>query len=386
MQHFKKILNLIGYAIGTAIYFAEHGFVLTLEGLRRIALRFDPRVYDEKRRVLKVDEGAGLQGGNKFVVFVIYCNGPLPAFTRSAIEAFGAAGFDVVAVLNLPPHPQAVDYLNRQCRLIIHRANVGRDFGGYKDAISVVLKRFGTPERLVIANDSIFFLERGLAEMVAGLDGPEDFIGASEVFDHHYHVGSYLLSFSRKAIESDEFQQFWKRYKPLTTRRWAILKGEGPLTAALVRAGFPPKVLFKAEDLRGDVRVSSPEAFLDLVRLLPLPSRNSFARSFAAVLHQLQQRRSGEAAAVDTASPIIDAVIASNQMHTGGFLFRRFMDLPIIKRDIVFRDLYDLAEVRQALSDLPPDMLAEVMNDLTGRGSSAKLDAWKRLLHRHSAI
>jgi hypothetical protein len=384
MQLLTKILHLIGEAIGTALYFAEHGFVLTLEGLRRTLLRFDPRVYDEKRRILKVEDGLLTQGRNKFAIFVIYCTGPLPSFTRTAIEAFAAAGYDVIAVLNLPPHDSAAAYLRQWTRAIVHRDNVGRDFGGYKDAISVLFARFGVPERLIIANDSIFYLEQGLAEMMAGLDGPEDFVGASEVFDHHYHVGSYLLSFSRRAVESDAFLTFWQRYKPLTTRRWAILKGEGPLTATMIKAGYPPKVLFKAEDLRSDLDVATPDAFLDLVKLLPLPSRNNFAKTFETVLQQLRQN--GEGTRVDTATPIIEAVIASNQMHTGGFLFRKFMRLPIIKRDIVFRDLYDLGEVQESLSDLPQPMREDVVNDLSHRGGSAELDPWKRLLHRHSAI
>jgi hypothetical protein len=99
-----------------------------------------------------------------------------------------------------------------------------------------------------------------------------------------------------------------------------------------------------------------------------------------------QLRQNGEGTRVDTATPIIEAVIASNQMHTGGFLFRKFMRLPIIKRDIVFRDLYDLGEVQESLSDLPQPMREDVVNDLSHRGGSAELDPWKRLLHRHSAI
>jgi hypothetical protein len=263
----------------------------------------------------------------------------------------------------------------------------GRDFGGYKDAISILLAQFGTPERLIIANDSIFYLRDGLADLIAGLDGPEDFVGASEVFDHHYHVGSYLLSFGRRAIELDAFRKFWMRYKPVTTRRWAILKGEGRLTGMLIKAGFKPKVLYKAEDLREHLAVTSPEAFSERVSLLPGPWRRNFAAAFEDVRQQLQAADAGrEPGAIDTASPIIAAVVASNQMHTGGFLFHRFMGLSIIKRDIVFRGLYQLEEVHRALAHLPKDELADVMNDLSIRGSGDQLCAWQRLLYRHSAI
>lgn len=386
MKILKGAAHLFADAFGTICYFAEHGFVLTLEGLRRTGYRFDRRIYDEKLRILKVEDGEISQGRNKFVVFVIYCSGPLPPFTTSAIEAFSAAGYDVLAVLNLSPHDSALAYLRRRTRLIVQRANVGRDFGGYKDAISVLLARFGAPERLIIANDSIFYLERGLADMMTRLNGPEDFVGASEVFDHHYHVGSYLLSFSGRVVESAAFRAFWANYRPITTRRWAILKGEGRLTAALVEAGYPPKVLFKAEDLRKDLTVTSPEAFSELVKLLPIPSRNSFAKQFDDVRRQLEHAGGKPpASTVDTASPLIAAVIASNQMHTGGFLFHRFLDLPIIKRDIVFRELYELADVQRALSDLPHEIVEQVMGDLSARGTGAQLGAWSRLFYRHGA-
>lgn len=384
----KRIALWIGDVLGTVFYFAEHGFVLGIEGARRLAYRLDRRVYDEKLRILKVEDGQRRQGRNKFAVFVLYGKGPLSGFTTAAIDAFAAAEYDVIAVLNLPPDEATAAYLQRSTRLIVHRANIGRDFGGYKDAISVLMARFGAPDRLIIANDSIFYLERGLAEMIAGLDGPEDFVGVSEVFDHHYHVGSYLLSFSRRAVESDAFRKFWARYKPVTTRRWAILKGEGRLTAAMVKAGFPPKVLFKAEDLRPHLSVTSPQDFAELIDLLPTPSRRNSAVSFDAVKRNLQARATGSQGqtGIDTASPILEAVIASNQLHAGGFLFHRFMGLPIIKRDIVFRELYELAEVRHALSDLPDEMLCEVMKDLSARGTGAQLDPWRRLLYRHSAI
>ena len=385
----RRAVLWIGDAVGTILYFAEHGFVLLVEGLRRLGYRLDRRVYDEGLRILRVEEGQRTQGQNKFAVFVIYSSGPLPGFTTSAIDAFSAAGYDVLAVLNLPPHEATVAYLRRSTRLILHRANVGRDFGGYKDAISILLARFGAPDRLIIANDSIFFLDRGLSDMISGLDGPDDFIGVSEVFDHHYHVGSYLLSFSRRAVESEAFRRFWASYRPVTTRRWAILKGEGRLTAAMVKAGFPPKVLFKAEGLREHLLVKSSRCFSELTSLLPIPSQRNSMVQFDAIKRQLELRVTDPKkmrADIDTASPIIQAVIASNQMHTGGFLFYRFLQLPIIKRDIVFRELYELGDVRRALSGLPEEVLLEVMEDLSARGTGAQLGPWQRLLYRHSAI
>jgi len=123
---------------------------------------------------------------------------------------------------------------------------------------------------------------------------------------------------------------------------------------------------------------------MDLVQLLPRQSRIEYADEIHRISRALEARN--EKSLVDPASPIIEAISASNQMHAGGFFFRRYLKLPIIKRDIIFRDLYDLEEVRRALSDLPDNVLDEITDDLSKRGSGRALSFWKRLLYRHGAI
>ena len=362
----------------------EYSLVLAIEGVRRTIYLLDRRSFDQSRRILNIERGHAAHGGTKFVIFVIYTDGPLAGFLKPAFEGFSAAGYDIIAVLNKPCDASTHEYLRERTRLIIHRSNVGRDFGAYKDAISVLLSRLGVPERLIIANDSVFYLDGGLSDLIENLSGDDDFIGVSEVFDDQYHVGSYLLSFSRAAVASNAFQQFWEQYKPVSTRWWAILEGECGLTAALIKAGFAPRILFKAQDLRDHLHASSSEAFMDLVQLLPRQSRIEIADEIHKVLRALEAR--DEKSLVDPASPIIEAISASNQMHAGGFFFRRYLKLPIIKRDIIFRDLYDLEEVRRALSDLPDNVLDEITDDLSKRGSGRALSFWKRLLYRHGAI
>lgn len=383
----KGVVRALGW-IGMRL---EHALVLVFEGITRLALRLDPRLYNEAARVEKIEEGARVHGSDKCAVLVLYCEEPLPDFTTSVIDALNGRGYEVIAVANTTLQPTARQYLLSNCRLLIHRKNIGRDFGGYKDAISVVRRRFPHLQRLIIANDSIFYFRRGLDKLIAELDGPGDFIGASEVFAHHYHVGSYLISFGPAVLRSKAFRDFWSDYKPISTRRWAILKGEGGLTAVLVKAGLQPRIVFPAADLRPFLSTSSAEELRLVIQLLPQGSRPGCqARLAEALQRPLADASDCEAAAgaraqSEAAGAILHHLMEQNQIHAGGFLFHRFLGMPIIKRDVVFRELYSVDEVLAALPDLAPQVRSEVKADLLRRGTAASLGAWDRLLYRHGA-
>ena len=376
-------LRLLG---GWAGYQIEHAFVLVLEAIQRLVNRLDPRVYSEALRIRSVREGGDDKAGGKFFVLVLYCTDTLPAFTRTIIDAVARSSFNLVIVSNAQLTDHLAEELRGKSRLLIERNNIGRDFGGYKDGIAVVLRRFDI-ERLVIANDSVFYLSEGLDDLLAKLDGPHDLIGVSEVYDHHYHVASFLMSFGRRVVESVAFREFWRRYKPLGSRRWAIFRGEGDLSAQLLRGGFRPHILYRAVHLRP--HLANDNAVLPL---LPLQVRAWLAGSGEArsttLLHKigvaLKWLRGVPRAKLSGADLVIDEVMGRNQMHAAGLMFRKFMGLPLIKRDLYYREVYSLDDLAAVVADQPPNLREEIMADLRRRGNSERLSPFGRLLHRHA--
>ena len=373
----KRVLVAILEALDWLRHIIEHGFVLTVEGLRRLGNRLVPSVYFESMRVKRVSEGHARKKSDKFVLLMLFPGERLPGFTMNFIDAIKRSDFNLVLVSNKALTPAMQSSLREHCLLLIERENIGRDFGGYKDGISVILRTFGFVDRLVIANDSVFYLRNGLDELVAGLDGPHDLIGVSEVFEHHYHVASFLMSFGRKLVDSPAFRTFWRRYRPLDTRRWAILQGEGRLSAALTGAGFDPHILYKAEHLRS--------------HLPGRPAGEMLARLPYRVRRKLENVPAADDAATEPVSEvladeIVAAVRARNQMHAGGFLFHKLLGLPIIKRDVVYRQVHSLDEVTSIVSDLDNPDRDEVLADFTRRGTPAHLNPLKKLFYRHSAI
>ena len=375
-------LRLLG---GWAGYQIEHAFVVALEAIQQLVNRLDPRVYSEAMRVRSMREGAGEKPGGKFFVLLIYCTDTLPAFTRTLIDAVARSPFNLVIVSNAQLTDGLADELRSKCRLLIERNNIGRDFGGYKDGVAIVLRRFDV-ERLIIANDSVFYLSEGLDELLTRLDGPHDLIGVSEVYDHHYHVASFLMSFGRRVLQSAAFRNFWRRYKPLGSRRWAIFRGEGDLSAQLLRAGFRPYILYRAAHLHpylvNDAAVTP---------LLPLQVREWLAGSGEArsttLAHKigiaLKWLRGIPPTKRGGADLVIDEVMGRNQMHAAGLMFHKFMGLPLIKRDLYYRGVYSLDDLAATVADQPPDLREEIMADLRRRGDSERLSPFGRLLHRH---
>jgi hypothetical protein len=381
--HFTSLVRQLGGWFG---YQCEHIFVLVLEGFYRLFNRLDPRVYFESLRIISIHDGSNTKTSSKFFVLVIFCPDALPAFTRTIIDAVAKSHFNLVIVSNAELSPELAHELRGTSSLVIGRKNVGRDFGAYKDGIQIVLRRYHV-ERLVIANDSVFYLNDGLDQLLASLDSAHDLIGVSEVYEHHYHVAAFLMSFSRRVLESKAFRAFWRHYRPLGSRRWAIFQGEGALSAMLLGAGFRPHILYRAVHLRSYLKDDE-----SVLRLLPLqlrawlagvgePRSTTLQHKLTMALKWLSGVSRARLRGVDL---VIDEVMHRNQMHAAGFLFRKFMALPLLKRDLYYRDVHALDDIAAILADQPPALREAIMEDLRVRGNSAGLGSVGRLLHRHS--
>jgi hypothetical protein len=328
-------------------------------------------------------EGGGIKPSRKFFIFVLYCDGNIPGFTRTLIDAIARSEFNLIAVSNGTVTSEArVELLGKSC-LFIERNNVGRDFGGYKDGINILLRRFAEIDRLVIANDSVFYLPRGLDQLITSLDAvDEDFIGVSETYKNFYHVASFMLSFGKRVVSSAAFLEFWREYKPLGSRQWAIFEGEGKLVQRLMRAGFEPRVLYRVEDVARQLNSAEGYKFLpaEIRMRLSDPETKQNGLLWRSVKSCQDSsvcdcKSLGERAA--------DEIMKHNQMHAVGLLFYKFKNLPLIKRDIVFREIYSLAEVASFLDGVENSLRDEIIADLSRRGGPERLGYFRRLMHRH---
>lgn len=360
------------------VYLLTRGFLMTLETVRRGVLRLDPRLYAQNRRIRAVTEGLALKPSDKFAVFVVYSRSALPDFTTTFIKALNRHSYNVIIVSNAALGATTKSALLDQCCLLVERINFGRDFGGYKDGIDIAFRRFSGMQRLIIGNDSLYYLESGLDDLIAGLDGPQDFIGVSEVFEHHYHVASFLLSFGPRVLADPVFRRFWADYRPIPTRMWAILEGEGELTRHLVEAGHRPHVLFRAQSLLPKLLALSASERRQALALFPARIRKAVA--------PLMEAPTAPADGPAFADAVVDEIMKRNQMHAAGFAFMKFLGLPLFKRDIVYRELFPLEEASRIMTEFVGPMREEIVADLARRTPPGRFDLLRRLLYQQGYI
>lgn len=396
--------------------------ILPIELVMRIWCALNPRVYFESLRIKGVTEGTVEKKDDVFFIFVLYSKHQLPKFTENGLDAIARSPHNLIVVTNLELAPLVKAKVIDKCHKLIERRNIGRDFGAYKDGVNFVLQNFPDAQRIVLMNDSVFFMERTLNKLIADLNGPHDFIGLTEVHQFHYHVQSFLLSFGREVIVSRTFQKFWKGYLPIATRRWTIHRGEIRLTRKITKAGFRPHILYQAahllphlerrptRDVLGDARLLPTEVRGDLIAdLLPVLGHEYSSTAFSAVeaiSYGVRRLQAGPARLANTeigsisaraagmeqvslgilSNQIVSSISRNNQMHHGGFLFIKYLGMPLLKRDIFYRELYTLEDVHQFLSAIGEPLRDEILGDLRRSGSGAHLRGLARILYRHGSL
>ena len=73
-------------------------------------------------------------------------------------------------------------------------------------------------------------------------------------------------------------------------------------------------------------------------------------------------------------SQLMESVVTGSQIHTGGFLYRRFLGAPLIKRDLLFRSQYHAHEIEMLLNEVgAEDHVAEILTEMRRKGIGAEL-------------
>src|SRR6516162_1476680 len=104
---------------------------------------------------------------------------------------------------------QSIDRISPLCGAILQRANVGMDFGAYKDGIGT-LPRLDRLEALLLANDSVYGPFYDLGDVIGRMNLAEAEVwGITDSWERRFHLQSYFLLFGRRALNHEAFRQFW---------------------------------------------------------------------------------------------------------------------------------------------------------------------------------
>lgn len=170
--------------------------------------------------------------------------GAVSEMVADQVAAWHAAGFDVVFVSNAMPPPADWDRIGRHATLRIARDNVGRDFGGWRDALALALARFGSPSELLLANDSVLGPVRPLAPVLAAMrSGGEGLFGLTESRGGGAHLQSYLL-LARGAAAVADLGAHLAACRPTRSKWRLVQQGELGLTRHMLGRGHRVAAVF----------------------------------------------------------------------------------------------------------------------------------------------
>jgi hypothetical protein len=331
----------------------------------------------------------------------------LPKSLQQIIPALRKRGIKVILCHNGRLAQAAIEELKPYVHTIILRPNVGRDFGAYADGIRFLQQQPRPPKRVLFVNDSVFFAPGGLEKLIADLDTDEHpYVGCSENFEWHYHVGSFLFSIGQEVFESKAFRAFWKQYFPFSTRYYSINCGEVRLTRYIKeKGGFTPRVLYSMHDVGKRVLDWSLEDLQANLTLLPTYARHviygsqlfrtyvdPIVVSMDGLKSQVRPGRVSEEldAARDIAlKRVLDELVrrmeGGSQCHLACGVFVKYLGMPFLKKDMAYRELYSATDVLHIAMDAGYTDLDDINLELRKR-SYPPAGGFRRMLYNAGAI
>ena len=187
----------------------------------------------------------------KFVIIAVFAGTGTYSSLRRQIELFEKFEYNILVILNENNLSRnwAKELLNSNCS-ILHRKNIGADFGAYKLGAKYLHDTYRELiSEIVLANDSMHYTP-------ASLKGLKGFLEAGSqlncLFYHKQsvrHAGSMLIKFDFSSFNQNVFWEFWKRYYPYSTKVQVVRKGEHMLNKSVGHEYFKPVVNLNEVDL-----------------------------------------------------------------------------------------------------------------------------------------
>lgn len=197
------------------------------------------------------DGSSAIKSPAKIAILVHFsATGRFAGYFLYLLRALDAAGFSTIIVSNSPKIDRdSLQTVLPFCARVLHRHNVGYDFGAWRDGITLT-PEIGDADQLLLVNDSIFGPLQNLGEILGRCDFRRaDVWGMTDSFGGKYHLQSYFILLSSKALKSKAFVQFWKNLRYVANKRVVVNKYEIGFSQAMLKGGLSLRALFPYRDL-----------------------------------------------------------------------------------------------------------------------------------------
>jgi Rhamnan synthesis protein F len=385
---------------------------LLIELTLRLPDLVNPSLYISTLRIRAVVKGQLHFSTGNYAIFAIRPSAAIPDFIYDTLEVLAKLQFAVIIVSNRRLSKNDELAIQSKTHLFMRRNGRGRDFGGFKDAIHYLMTT-ELPNSLLLLNDSVYYIPRLLPNALNELTRSTGFAAFTDVYEVHYHAQANCLFFSRSAISHPSFRRFWQNYLPISTRSYAIHRGEVRLSRTMLEAGFSPQIIFDRSRLI-DALQSLPFAeLIDLWRFFPNEMVDNIREALATIEKErfdanqaiLRAEMSAPTAGLSRAEhfrivevhygslarrEIFDAVNRlmddRNTLHVCGLLLTKYAKLPVMKRDMVYRNIYRESILEDFARHNTPELLESIREDNRLKGNSKYFGLIKRFLYNCNII
>jgi hypothetical protein len=293
-------------------------------------------------------------------IIVVY---PRPEILNSVlrmIQSIQESGYSLLIVMNESSHSEVwlSSFENLDAEILL-RPNIGRDFGGYKIGFLHAEKAgyLADCEKLIFANDSIYYGPRSIDFVKSMLDRKENWVSMFLNYEKHTHAQSFFLVFSSEIIRSECFINYWHKYYPSELREHNIDKGEVELSQGLLRSGFAPFPFVQAQTVLNSNRFENFTR--DEIRGIWADHGHSHLDSSVCTLE-------------NTIHLMKMQYLFKNITHYQGLLVSRILGAPL-KLDIFQTGLVTREGLVETLIELgvPKEELDRVVSSMTMKGTPA---------------
>lgn len=201
--------------------------------------------------------------GPKVCVFVHWDGaGDVRDHVLHQVRSLTEAGLSVVFVTNSGfLRPVALAKLQELCAGVLIRANVGYDFGAWREGFEILQLPRPNTEMVMMANDSVYGPICSIDELLATIDFKKaDIWGCTESWQTRYHLQSYLIAFSPRVVASEAWRKFWASVRPTWSKVWLVRLYEIGLSQTLLKAGFTCRAIWTYQSLISDL---DPDLLMD---------------------------------------------------------------------------------------------------------------------------
>lgn len=272
------------------------------------------------------------------------------------LKNLASNGFAIIYVSNVEPNSELMASIEKYCRVRIARSNYGRDFGMYKTGFEYLRKMdFLSAKSLLFINDTIIYPLFSTSNFDNALEKLNaDVVGPFESCAPTLHLQSFYILCKNEIFKTKNFIAFWENYSNSESRVKVIERGELGFSKHLVKE---------------NIRFKGIVSFDSLANL--------------SVMENLDMLPGGTPKKIlKTINYLGDALPECNPSHFLAKLAVKKFDIPMIKRDLLFRKSLMVGEVHQLLNGLSSEQLDDVIYEYKKKGLSRDGGAWRYFLEK----